>query len=164
MTTKLGLMTLFVAVVMVFAARTAKADCVGIEDFGSENCSGVGGCEGSYEMEFCSFGCVSGECNGRGSSGECCGRIYYIPNIYGDGGEGCSGVECGDVSVRAHARSSRLTSQHSAELLQGYTPGLIMLGADIGYKAPQLVYTFDRCNHNFGLVVEDGKLVTLGGM
>jgi hypothetical protein len=114
MTTKLGLMTLFVAVVMVFAARTAKADCVGIEDFGSENCSGVGGCEGSYEMEFCSFGCVSGECNGRGSSGECCGRIYYIPNIYGDGGKDAAGLSVA-MSASGLTRDPR-ASPHSTAL------------------------------------------------
>jgi hypothetical protein len=165
MTTKRGLMILFVVFVMVLAVPKVKADdCVGIEDFGSEDCTGANGCTGSYELEYCSFGCISGECNGRGSSGECCGKKYYIPNISGDGGEGCSGVECGDARRRVHVRVAQINPERRAELMQGYTPGVMMLGADIGYKPAQLIYTFDRCSHSFGLLVEDGKLVALGGM
>jgi hypothetical protein len=155
------LLLLFVVLVMVFATRTAKADdCVGIEDFGSQSCSGAKGCESEYESEYCSFGCVSGTCNGRGSSGECCGKIYYVPNISGGGGDGCSGIECGDG--RVHARASHVNLEHRAELLRGYTPGLIMLSVNVSYKAPQLIYSFNRCSHTYEVVMDGGRLAPTG--
>jgi hypothetical protein len=156
-----ALLPLFVVLLIVLAAHTALAGCYQLQE-AQEICSGAGGCEGNYTAVFCVSGCIAGECFEQAGSGECCGRIYYLASLYPDGGI-CHG-DCDNARVRVHARSSHVSSQHSAELRRGYSPGLIMLTADLSYKEPQLVYTFDRCNHNYGLLAEDGKVLALGGM
>jgi hypothetical protein len=39
-----------------------------------------------------------------------------------------------------------------------------MLSPVLSYKPQQLVYVFNRCNHTYGLVVEDGHLIASGGL
>ena len=156
------LLPTFALLVMMFATRTAKAECVGYFDLGSEDCTGKNGCENSWDELLCSFGCVSGTCS-LSNSTECCGVIHRSAQIYGDG-DGCSGEECGDAHRRIHVRNTHTNPQYRAELLQGYTPGLIMLSADISYKEPGLIYAFNRCSHSYEMVVEDVKIVPLGGL
>jgi len=111
---------IFAVFVVMFATRIAKADCTGYSDNGSISCSGANGCKSQWEMITCWFGCTSGTCNPDGNTTECCGAPHDYAQVYPDGGRGC---ECGDV--RVHARASHVNLQHRAELLQGYTPGLI---------------------------------------
>lgn len=156
---------LFVVVMIALATSTAKADCVEYWDNGSVNCTGTGGCESQWENITCFYlGCVSGTCNPKGNSTECCGVRHDYAQIYSDGGGNCSGIECDDTRFRVHARSLHTNPQYRAELLRGYTPGLIMLSADRSYKETELVYVFNRCDHSYDFVVYDGRVIATGGM
>jgi hypothetical protein len=158
-------LSFFILLVMVFAAGSAKAQCWGYSQFTPERCSSPG-CMGSYTPTYCRFGCVSGTCENQGGSGQCCGHLYYTAVIYPDGQDSCHDLGCGENGQfrRVHGKTSRVDSQYSAELRQGYTPGLIMLSARLSYKPPRLVYAFSRCNHSFRLIIEDGRVSTTGGM
>ncbi len=162
MTTRLALLTLSVILGMALGTRTAKADCVEYWDFGPQPCT-VGQCQSQWEDITCGFGCVSGTCS-MSNSTECCGVLHHYAQIYGDRGNDCSGVECGDARPRIHAKSSQVNPEHRAELLQGYTPGFIMLSADLSSRDPELVYIFSRCSHSYVLVVEHGKALAREGI
>jgi hypothetical protein len=158
------LLPMVAMLLLLFAARSAKANCWEYFDWGSVDCTGLHGCMSQWEEIGCTFGCISGSCNPTGNSTECCGTRHDYAAGHDDGQGGCSGVNCGNVRFRVHARASHLSSPHSAELLQGYTPGLVMLSADLSYKSTQLVYTFNRCNHSYEAVVEDGGVLAREGM
>jgi len=160
------ILTLFVVLLVVFSARSAKAGvCWGYDTFDSEDCTGAHGCFGSRAPTYCSFGCISGTCNNQGNSTECCGTSHYIAQITPDG-DSCDAEECtgGSGVFRTHASVSHVNSEHSAERRQGYSPGLIMLSANMSYKPARLIYVFNRCSHSFKLIVEDGRLLTTGGL
>jgi hypothetical protein len=159
MRTMRALLPAFVVLTMVLAVRTVKADCVGYDDFGSIPCSGANGCHSQWELITCGFGCDAGTCEDDGNSTECCGTKHEYAQIVGDGGA-CG--ECG--GIRFHAGAAHASPQHNAELRQGYTPGLIMLSANLSYRPSQLVYTLNRCNHKYELTVEEGRSLTVGGM
>ncbi len=159
MATKRGLLMLLVVFGMMFAARTAKAGCWAYADGDEGECSGANHCNGFYIVTYCVDGCTSGQCDPAGNTRECCGNRIDYAAIEGDGGR----CDC-DSIIRVHARAPRTTSQHSAELLQGYTPGLIMLSASVSYKPAQIFYTFNRCSHSYRVVVEEGRTVTAGKM
>jgi hypothetical protein len=158
------LLPLLVVLLMVFTSRTAKADCWDYWDIGAVNCTGPGGCRSQWERVTCTFGCVSGSCNSTGNSTECCGTRHDYAAGYPDGQGGCHGVNCGGASIRTHARSSHTAADHSAELLQGYSPALILLSADLSYKPPELMYVLNRCSHNYELIVQDGNVFARGGI
>jgi hypothetical protein len=39
-----------------------------------------------------------------------------------------------------------------------------MLSADLAYRSTQLVYVFNRCNHNYEAIVEGGRVLAREGM
>src|SRR4051812_24846335 len=116
--------SLIVFTIFLFAHNAIAATCTSIEDFGSVTCTGAGGCTGERPGETCFFGCTCGQCNPRGSSGSCCGRIYYVPNIYGGSGCGSCG-ECGAARthIRDYAAGHSNETKHSGDLRQDYSPG-----------------------------------------
>jgi hypothetical protein len=149
------------------AQDQCSAHCTGYQDDGEILCTGSNGCTGSYEAESCALGgCTCGTCYPKGSSGECCSRIYYIPNVYPMSGS-CNTIECGDASIHARSHLSRNDGgegRNSAELRQAYSPGLIMLTPTLSYREPSLLYVLDRCSHTYRLVAEQGRTVKNGGM
>jgi len=153
-----GLSLVFVALVMILATCPAKADCVGYEVIGPLPCKG--GCE--WNQTLCTFGCTSGTCNSKGNTTECCGVPKNYAQIAEDGQGGC-GEFCGDSRARLHSSVLHASPEHRAELLQGYTPGLVMLRTNLSYRPPLLVYVLNR-NHSYEVVVDDRELVTTGGM
>jgi hypothetical protein len=132
--------------------------CTSTLDLGDEPCTGARGCSGSYPVIVCSFGCSCGACHSQGSSGECCGHRYYLPNVYPQPGI-CSGSGCGELPrhARTHSRDRDTTILRSVELRQDYSPGLIVLTPTIGYRPPVFVYALD-CSHSYQLVVEEAPL------
>jgi len=150
------------ALILTLDTAPARARCVDYWDIGSVPCSGPGGCQSEWEDVTCWFGCISGTCNDDGNSTECCGVRHDYAQVYGDGGN-CDN-ECGDSPVRVHATASNTNPLHRAELLQGYSPGLIMLDAHTSYKPTQLIYVLNRCNHTYELMVLDGRVVPSGGL
>jgi len=152
---------LSVVVVVICAAPTARAGCWGDYVSGPWMCFG-NGCNSQYYDTDCAFGCVSGTCNPDGDSQECCAIEEKYAQVFPDGGNGCG--ECGSIRARDYARVLHPTPEHRAELLQGHAPGLIMLSTSVSYMPPRLIYTRNRCNHKYGTRIENGRLITVGGM
>ena len=150
--------------VMVFAARSANAGvCWGYSELDPEECVGHE-CMDSWTPTYCSFGCVSGTCDNQGNSTECCGTSHYVAQIYPDG-DSCKDQGCGESGLfRFHTKTPLVNSQHSAELRQGYSPGLVMLSANVSYKPARLIYVYNRCSRSFKLIIEDERIITTGGM
>jgi hypothetical protein len=166
MTRTRSMVPLFLGLAMLFVThRASAATCTGIEDLGSSPCTGAGGCESEHEVEMCFFGCTCGECDRHGSSGECCGHIYYVPNVYQ--GQGCGNCgECG--GARTHIRSTSIgrgvASDTPLELRQDYSPGLIVLTRTLSYREPLFVYVLNRCDHTYRLIAEEELTRKTGGM
>jgi hypothetical protein len=162
-----ALLPVFCVLTLTFSVRTAKADCVDYYSWPDQKCSGAGGCEGTYPVMNCTFGCVSGDCENNVNSGLCCGHQYFLPQIYPDGGA-CTGGHCdgggGGLLRRVQDHLRTAPSPHAAELLHGYSPGLIMLSAHQSIKPSTIVYVVDRCKHNYAPVIEEGKFVASGGL
>jgi len=155
---------LFAILAALFSAPAAKAECWDYWDWGAVDCTGSGGCESQWEDITCGIGCVSGSCNSTGNSTECCGTRHDYAAGVDDGQDSCHGVGCGGSPGRHHIRGPRAQSQHRAELLQGYTPGLVMISADLSYKEPQLIYVLNRCNRTYEAVADGGKVLPGGGI
>jgi len=136
-------------------AAAGEGECPGgcwtYDDFGQIQCFG---CDEYRELIFCmGGGCVCGTCEEEGGSGLCCGKIYYTPTIYPEPGD-CG--ECGNSPSHARTHANRQSSggRYSAELRQGYSPGLIMLTPTVSYRAPLFAYVYNRCSHTFTLIAE----------
>jgi len=144
-------------------ATACDGGCWGYFDAGSFNCKGSGGCTGSYERYLCWPGCACGTCTNHGSSGLCCGSIYYEPNFYSGSGN-CLG--CGDVTKHAQTHSNRLNPNawRTVELRQDYSPRLVMLTPTESYREPVFGYAYNRCNHTYQLVFEVEKIEKHGGL
>src|ERR1700723_1350228 len=144
------------------ANAECDASCVGYSDPLQINCSGGGGCQSFYMKVFCSSGCTCGDCASQGSSGQCCGRIYYLAVVYGNGEGGC---ECGDVKQHAQTHSNRLNPEgrRTVDLRQDYSPGLIMLTATESVREAGFGYAYNRCAHNYQLVFEVDQPEKHGG-
>jgi len=67
---------------MMLAATAAHAGCYKYYALADQQCNGADGCEGSYPVEICYFGCTSGTCEEDVNSGLCCGHQYFLPQIY----------------------------------------------------------------------------------
>ncbi len=136
---------------------SAPNRCTGIWDYGDLPCTGANGCSDSFPDESCGDTCFCGICDERGSSGECCGHTYYVPNFYEGNGD-CSN-ECGDIAIhaRTHVNRQNPRSQHSLYLRKDYSPGLIMLTPTVSYKEPLFGYVYNRCSHTYRLIVEEGQ-------
>jgi hypothetical protein len=142
------------------AQEPCTAECTGIEDFGEVPCAG---CSDTRPDESCSDTCYCGTCHLHGSSGECCGRIYYVPNFYpapGDCTNECIGVP---AHARTHASRRKLNTQFTVDLRQGSTPGLIMLTPTRSYRDPVFLYALD-CSRQYRLVAEENTPSKTGGM
>jgi hypothetical protein len=158
---------LLLGLTMVFLThRAVAASCSSIEDFGSTSCSGANGCTGERPDEVCFFGCTCAECSPRGSSGECCGRIYYVPNLYPQSGCGNCG-ECGGTPrthIRSHVNRAGSGQQYSVELRQDYSHGLVVLSPTVSYREPLFVYLLNHCDHTYRLLAEEAPTRKTGGM
>ena len=144
------------------SARPAWANCVDYDILDEESpCFGAGGCESSHPWIICAPGCTPGTCVPHGSSGLCCGKIYYLPVIYPDSSN-CNG-NCQGVVVRVHT-AARTDGGKGVPRSTRVSPGLIVINGNLEYKEPVFVYAFDRCAHRYGVVIEgDGRIVK-GGM
>jgi len=154
-------LVLLAAVIIVFASYNAKAgECTnGCRGYDQSDPTPCDGCEGmSYVETYCTFGCTCGTCEVDGNSGKCCGSEYHNDEIVPTDGT----CECGNV--RVHASTLHSSAEHRAELLQGRTPGLIMLSATESYKPAEMVYTYRSCSHRYVLVVQGGRIVGATGM
>ena len=157
------LLLTLIALTTIFTARPANAGCWDYLDLGSAECFGPKGCNLEYEIITCGSGCTLGTCVKDGNSGECCGKRYDYAQINAIGKcDGCG--PGGNIVVRAHAKPSHVDLQRRAELLQGYTPGLIMMSETVSYRPPRVFYMFNRCDRTYRLVIEDGTNVSTGGM
>lgn len=145
-------------------AASCSAHCTEIWYIGEADCTGANGCQSSRPIESCSFGCVCGTCQSRGSSGECCGRIYYVPNVYSAPGD-CTN-ECGaaPIHARTHVNRQNPNVQYNVDLRQDYAPGLIMLTPTKSYREPLFIYAYDRCSHTYRLIAEEDQPGKSGGM
>lgn len=167
MTRVRALLPVLVLFAMTFATRTVQAACWSYYAPAPDPCVGEHDCTGQWQPVYCDFGCTSGSCNDRGNSTECCGVREDYAQISPDGGNGCNTGDCGEqgeVRIRSHAQTPRATPEHRAELLQSYSPGLIMVSASMSYKPPELLYRFNGCSHSYELVVEDARMLASGGM
>jgi hypothetical protein len=149
---------------VTFAPSLATATCWGYFDV-QAHCVGTGGCSEPYFYSLCTSGCIHGQCIDHGSSGQCCGHIYYSAVIYQDGGN-CSGSECG--LLRAHpSHSAKNRKQRNPERGTGTSLERVGFGGNspfLGYAAPRLLFVPDRCAHTYQIIVQRGLSVDLGGM
>jgi hypothetical protein len=159
---RVGASVLVMLLVVCFSHPAHASGCWDINYLSDVNCTGPNGCTGSYPLEYCTFGCVSGTCEDRGGSGLCCGRLYYTPVIYPDGGRCDPGGGCG--TGRAHAsRPTATSSPHAQQLLQGRSPGVIKVSDNFGYREPTFAYVYDRCRHEYAVLVEEKGAFVAGG-
>lgn len=156
---KLAVLSLLVVVSLLVPVVPADAQtrcpaghCYTYLDLGDVNCTGANGCQDTWDDEICGFGCVCGSCTNKGSSGECCGKIYYIPNIAPEDGD-CEG-NCGDARTHALSHKRDGAAGRSTDLLHDHTPGVIMLTRTVSYRDPRLLYVLDRCSHVYRLMTE----------
>ena len=152
MTNLLGRSTLVLAFFITLATHAVTAQCFSYGEGDETECWGTN-CHGWYKLSFCDVGCAGEFCDGQGNSLNCCGTEYRYAQI----SEPCH--DCGQPP-RAHVRESHPNPEFRAELLQGYTPGLVMLSATKSYRPPQLVETYSRCRRTYRLVVEEGRMFT----
>ena len=112
-------------------------------------CSGAGGCTGSYPRTLCFTGCVSGTCYPDGASAECCGQIHYYAVGYEWGGLDCSDFGCGAAPTRRARSEVRKGWQGKITALQikpGYGP--------LSYR-PRVVFVPNRCTREYDAFFED---------
>ena len=152
-----------VAFAVLVVTRPAHAGCYSYEPGNDVPCFGSNGCNDFYQEVFCVFGCVSGTCDSRGGSGLCCGKIYYTPVIYPDGGRCDPGGGCG--TGRPHTmQQSALHSPHAQELLQHRSPGVVKLTDSISYREPAFAFVIDHCKREYGVLIEEKGTFVKGGM
>jgi hypothetical protein len=143
------------AVAVFLFAPPAKAGCWDYLDLGPATCSGDGGCEGIYPFVFCSFGCVSGTCNGAGNGGFCCGTPFDYAQIFPDGQGSCHGVECGGglgLPKVKHKKYDTL-ARHKVDPRAAF----------LAYRPERMVFVPDNCNHSYSVLIENFSAVALPG-
>lgn len=156
MTNQRVMLMLVLGFFVTFASHTVTAQCFSYGEGDEAECSGTN-CSGWYRLSFCDFGCDAQFCEPAGNSLECCGQRYDYAEASGP----CH--DCGQPP-RTHVRASHPNQEYRAELLQGYTPGLIMLSATKSYSPPELVEIYSRCSRTYRLVVKEGRIFTTEGM
>ena len=160
------LMVVMILGVLTLAPHLARAQasCWGYLDVQS-HCSGSGGCSSPYFYSLCTTGCVHGLCVGHGSSGQCCGHVYYSAVIYSDGDD-CPGDECG--LLRAHAPSSAKSSKRlNPQPVRQATAENLGLASEppiLGLPASRLLFVPDRCTHTYHIVLQRDLPVDFGGI
>lgn len=132
---------LFILGLGLFSPR-AKAACVDYLNLGDAACSAEGGCNGTEPVISCSFGCISGTCNGQGNGGLCCGQPFSTAQIFTDDGN-CN-VECGGPSTRRH-RKTRTVARLKVDPETAF----------LAYRPPRLVFVPSSCEHVYAVLVED---------
>lgn len=144
---------MFVFTVMLVLAPSAHALCTGYID-GQANCTGANGCTGTYPTTRCSWGCTPGNCDSTGNSAYCCGFEHRYAQIH-QWGE-CTDGECG-LATRRRVISSLKPSEivgPKIDLYQDYSPGNIILAANVSVRPPIYRYVYSRCTGTFHVVVE----------
>ncbi len=134
----------------LFFPVLSDASCVGYSQEFEFTCVGAGGCQGTYYRVYCTFGCVSGTCYNQGSSGECCGKIYYVATIFPDGTD-----RCNDNCMNAPIRASRLSPPRQTANIQKRPAdvlGPVLLTAELSYSIPRTAIVPDRCRRTFEVV------------
>jgi len=144
---------LFVAAVFLFAPP-AKAGCWDYVDLGDQACSGDGGCQGTFPVVFCTFGCVSGTCNNEGNGGFCCGQQFSYAQIFPDGQGSCHGNECGGGIGRRQPRLRHKKADALARLK--VDPDAVLLT----YRPPRMVFVPNSCDHVYSVLLEDYSPIT----
>ena len=131
-------------------------------DYGTRYAFCGPGCQ-AEQTTSCGFGCISGECNSHGGSGECCGRIYYSAVIYPDG-DRCA--NCG--TARSH--KSRLSAENEVHVL-GFpaiwwdsSRGLVKLSKNVRYHPPKQAFVLNKCLHTYGVLIERDYPVVVGDL
>lgn len=142
---------------VTFAAHAATAQCFKYTNGDPTECWGTN-CQSQYIVTYCDFGCQAQFCTFNGNSLNCCGQRIDYAQAFGP----CH--DCGQPEIRIHVRASRPNRDYRAELLQGYSPGLIMLSATKSYRPPELAEIFIRCSHAYRLFVREGQIVATEGM
>lgn len=142
-------------VAVFFAAlafcQSASAGCVGYTTPITLFCSGSGGCTGEYIRVRCTFGCVEGTCVNQGSSGECCGKIYYNAVIYPSGG---SCPQCGDLPAAASSRSRHAFPAPSKHPTQA--SNTVTVRSRATRRVPRITFVPDTCAHAYSAAVDYG--------
>lgn len=141
---------------------SSAATCVGYSQEMEFVCVGTGGCEGTYFRVYCTSGCVSGTCYNRGSSGECCGKIYYVATLYSDGTNDCTNncIQAPPKNTAALTNKTRTVANirtRPADVL-----GPVSLTTHLSYSMPRSVIVPDRCRHTFE-VIEPAETEWAGG-
>ena len=147
---------------LCFSRPAHASGCWTIENLEDLPCTGPNGCSGSYPEEYCTFGCTSGTCEDHAGSGLCCTKKYYTPAIYPDGGRCDPGGGCGEFRTHASVSKAR-GSSYVAQLMQGRSPGVIKLSDSISYREPTIAYVYDRCKHEYAVLIEEQGAFVTGG-
>jgi hypothetical protein len=127
----------------------AHAACVAYFDPPPGNCESP--CIGTYPRTTCTFGCISGLCNGQGNSSSCCGVIRFYAQITPDpNGPPCLNQECGlariHMAERAKVRRHRdARNSLNANLQPSFWSS---------YQFPHILFQPNRCTHDYGVLVE----------
>ena len=117
-------------------------------------CIGKNECNSEYYAEFCSWGCIQGEC-GISGYGLCCGTQFknysVTPQSCWDPPHGCS--ECGQARERglAHAalpRAKKEVGETTRERI-----GLLRDG-----PSEEVLFVPDRCRHTYGTIFPGERL------
>ena len=153
---RLSIVVLFVAFCFFFSPK-AKAGCVDYFDLGDQQCSGDLGCQGSYPMVSCTFGCISGICNPNGNGGVCCGQEFSYAQIFPDGQGNCHNIECGGgFGLLPHEKRKKLNARAKKRI----SPNAALLA----YKLPRLVFIPNSCDHTYSALLQDySQLPSVGG-
>ena len=98
------------------------------------------------------LGCVSGECDGNGGSGECCGKMYYSAVIYPDG-DFCEW--CGNA--RHHGSRLAKNEVHVdafPAIWWDTSRGLVKLSKDVSYRPAKQAFVLNKCSHSYAVLIE----------
>jgi len=145
---------------MLLACRICYADgCWGYSNGDESECTGPHGCAKWYTVSYCDLGCTSGACNPVGNTRQCCSLIIHYAEIVPDG-DRCP--DCGNI--RTHLKPRPHSNPHRSELLQGRSPGLIMLSPAVSYKPLELVDVFRGCDRAAAIVIDGGRTLSVEGM
>lgn len=150
------MLTLVFAFFMTCAVQNGAAQCYQYTNI-QFDCSGQN-CAQTITLSLCDIGCHAGMCVGNGNTRECCGSLIH----YAQASQPCH--DCSQFPIRFHIGSSNSDRKYRAELMQGYTAGVVMLSPTKNYMPPELVETYSRCGHSYSLTVREGRVFAIEGM
>ena len=148
---------LIVAMAFLFSsALPTFAQCFQYGEIDWE-CSGTN-CQQEIQLSTCDVGCHAGMCIPNGNTRQCCGAPVHYAQLT------LQCHDCTPLPIRFHLKDAHPNQESRADLMQGYTAGVVMLTDSRGYRPPELLETYSRCNRSYGLSVYEGQVIVREGM